>query len=365
MKKINKSTSLLQKILKQPEEVIDTMDLIYLKSEQLSIARKREGKKFQYALNGKLINVKSQLNRIDKLVIPPAWEDVKIAHLPNGHLQAIGYDLKNRKQYRYHPTWNSIRNQTKFYKMGIFGRQLPKIRRVVENDLAQSGWPKSKVMALIIRLMEETHIRIGNEQYAKRNSTYGLSTLRSRHIKTFKDKIKFQFIGKRGKEHNITLRNKKLMRLVNRCEEIPGWELFKFYDENGNKQVVESGMVNEYIHGICGELFTAKDFRTWAASLVFFESLQAMKAPKTEKRIQKNILSAFDQAAKELGNTRNVCRKYYVHPALVENYEDNLLSTSFKLTNAVQDKDYFSSSEIAILKIYDEYTPDFMTAKNK
>jgi DNA topoisomerase-1 len=360
MKQKLKVKPFLDAVLKEPEEAIEKLNLVYLDSKQLAISRERKDKDFKYLYLGEEVSEKEEIKRINSLVIPPAWERVKIAHLPNGHLQAVGYDIKKRKQYRYHPTWTRIRNQTKFYKMQAFGRQLPKIRAATEADLAQEGWPKSKVMALIIRLMEETHIRIGNQQYAKRNSTYGLSTLRSRHLKKFKDKIKFEFVGKRGKEHSITLKNRKLIRLVNRCEELPGWELFKFYDSEGNKQHVESGMVNEYIHNISGELFTAKDFRTWAASVVFFENLREKKIPISESQTQKNILSAFDEAARALGNTRNVCRKYYVHPLIVRTYEENSLEEFFQRSLEISEQPFLSSVEQVILELLNTYTPKFV-----
>ena len=217
------------------------------------------------------------------MVIPPNWKNVRICHLENGHLQVIGFDDKNRKQYLYHPSWSKIRNQTKFFKMAAFGKVLPKIRRQVDQDLDLPGMTKRKVLALIIRLMEETHIRIGNEYYARNNKTYGLSTLRTRHVKTYGNKLKFDFVGKKGKEHSVTLENKKLVKLVNQCEELPGWELFKYYDESGNKQIIDSGMINEYIQEISGSLFSAKDFRTWSATKIFFETLKELGYTAKEK----------------------------------------------------------------------------------
>lgn len=197
-------------------------------------------------LNCKPYSKSNDLQRIESLVIPPAWEDVQISILANGHLQATGRDAKARKQYRYHAIWNKIKNQTKFFKMTEFGQALPKIRSQVEKDIILKTWTKKKVLALVIKLMEETHIRIGNRYYAKKNKTYGLTTLRNKHVHLYKNKLQFQFVGKKGKEHKITLRNKKLIQLVIKCEEIPGWELFQFYDENGEKHHVDSTMINEY-----------------------------------------------------------------------------------------------------------------------
>ncbi|MBQ4820550.1 DNA topoisomerase IB [Aquimarina sp. MMG016] len=355
----------LKQIIKTPEKVIDQLDLVYVNDDKLTILRQKKGKDFIYLLNGDILSTKRDIKRIESLVIPPAWENVRIAALDNGHLQAIGRDLKNRKQYRYHPLWKAIRNQTKFYKMSDFGKQLPKIRKQVDKDLEQEGWPKRKVLALIIRLMEETHIRIGNEQYAKRNKTYGLSTMRTRHLHVEKDKMKFQFVGKKGKKHSVTLRNKKLMRLVNRCEEIPGWELFQYYDDQGIKHSVESSMINEYLHNIGGELFTAKDFRTWGATTISFEKLMELGITDNEKEIHKNILKAYDAAAQGLGNTRNVCRKYYVHPAIISGYEDGTIDNYFdQIDNKIVPKKYFSNTEQAILKILNNYTPEFLKLNN-
>ncbi len=356
-----KNPKFLTQIIKEPEMVIDQLNLIYVNDDKLKITRHKHKKGFRYLLNGIPLSTKKDIERIKKLVIPPAWSNVRIACLENGHLQAIGRDLKNRKQYRYHPLWNTIRNQTKFYKMTAFGRQLPKIRKRVDQDLEQSGWPQTKVLALIIRLMEETHIRIGNEQYAKRNKTYGLSTMRTRHVNIEKDKLKFEFVGKRGKKHSVTLRNKKLIRLVNRCEEIPGWELFQYYDSDGVKHSVESSMINNYVHEICGDLFTAKDFRTWAATTIFFETLFDLGIANTEKEVQKNIIKAYDAAANSLGNTRNVCRKYYVHPAIVAAYEDSSIKKAFdQVEQKSKIEEYFSPSEHVIIKLLENYTPTFL-----
>ncbi|MHA7056953.1 DNA topoisomerase IB [Aquimarina sp. M1] len=351
----------IKQLIKTPEKVIDKLDLVYLNDDKLTIYRHKKGNKFIYKLNGEVLSAKHDIDRIKKLVIPPAWENVRIAALDNGHLQAIGRDLKKRKQYRYHPLWKTVRNQTKFYKMYDFGKQLPKIRKKVDQDLEQNGWPQNKVLALIIRLMEETHIRIGNEQYAKRNKTYGLSTMRTRHVNIQKDKIKFSFVGKRGKKHAVTLRNKKLIHLVNRCEEIPGWELFQYYDDKGIKNAIESSMVNNYLHEIGGELFTAKDFRTWGATTIAFEKLMELGIAKNERKLHKNVLAAYDAAAQSLGNTRNVCRKYYVHPAIISHYTDGSLQQYFEKVDKNPDTtEYFSSTEHIILALLKNYTPEFL-----
>jgi len=347
--------------MEAPETALECVNLVYVDDRQFPIERLRMGKGFTYRLRNKPLKNKKHLKRIEGLVIPPAWENVKITHLPNGHIQAVGYDEKNRKQYRYHSTWVKIRNQTKFYKMIDFGKQLPIIRKQVDKDLKQKGWPKNKVVALIIKLMEDTHIRIGNEQYAKRNESYGLSTLRKKHVDIHKSKMLFEFVGKKGKKHSVTVRNKKLIRLVSLCEDIPGWELFKYYDEDGKKQSLDSSMVNEYLHEISNEFFSAKDFRTWAASVIFFNTLLDTGTTSNKKEIHGNLLLAFDAAAKALGNTRNICRKHYVHPLLVSAYEDGSIGKYFKyVENQSNVEEYFSPSETAILKIIKGYQPEIL-----
>lgn len=352
--------AVLKKVLRTPEKALEHIHLIYTTENQLSIARKRIQDQFIYLKKGKPIATKKDLDRIKRLVIPPAWQNVKIAHLDNSHLQAIGRDNKQRKQYRYHPLWTKVRNQTKFYKMFDFGQKLPLIRKQIDKDLDQNTWNKTKVLALVIRLMEETHIRIGNEQYAKRNKTYGLSTLRTRHVKTFKDKLKFEFTGKKGKKHSITLSNKKLIHLVNKCEEIPGWELFQYYDQDGDKHSIDSQMVNEYIHNLAGDYHTAKDFRTWSGSIIFFESLLEQGLSTDPKQIKQNLTTAYDIVAKNLGNTRAVCKKYYVHPYISASYEDQSIGKQFLLANQETSTEHFTSSEKAVMDLLKNYKPEIL-----
>ncbi|WP_378186338.1 DNA topoisomerase IB [Aquimarina sp. W85] len=341
----------LNEMITNPEKAAVIANLVYLNDDvtNFSIQRKRVEKDFIYEKNGVLID-QEEIERIESLVIPPAWEKVRITHITNGHLQVVGRDLKHRKQYKYHPLWSKIRNQTKFFKMASFANILPKIRQQVEKDLSVTGMPKRKVLALVIKLMEETHIRVGNEYYAKRNKTYGLSTLRSRHVTHGKGKLKFHFVGKKGKEHTVTLRNKKLIRLVNRCEEIPGWELFKYYDEANKKHTIDSGMINDYIQSISGDLFSAKDFRTWAATVVFFEAVRDIGFVEDKAKNQKNVLAGFDAAAAALGNTRNVCRKYYVHPEIVASYKNGSIVPYFEAVNEEPQKhsNFMSQTELII-----------------
>ena len=346
-------------LITDPNKAAKKANLKYTSEKQLCIERRKKGKGYQYLKDGEPIESEKDLARIKKLVIPPAWKKVKICPFSNGHLQVVGRDSRKRKQYMYHPDWTEFRNQTKFFKMIAFGKVLPKIRKKVDEDLDLQGMPQRKVLALIIRLMEETHIRIGNDTYARQNKSYGLSTLRSRHVKVSRGKMKFNFIGKRGKEHAITVRNQKLIKLVNQCEEIPGWEVFKYIDEDGNKKSIDSGMVNEYIQEVSDELFSAKDFRTWSATKIFFETLRNIGYVEEEKENKSNILKAYDTAAEALGNTRSVCRSYYVHPMVVESYENGDIVSYFeKVHRKRTSKPHFSQTEEVLLEMISDFSPE-------
>ena len=348
----------LHQLINEPESVISKYNLTYTYEEELPIIRKKHGKGFRYLINGKALKNKQHIKRIKSLVIPPMWNDVKISDLENSHLQAVGIDARERKQYLYHSHWKVIRNSTKFYKMSGFGKMLPCIRKQLEIDLNKKGWPKEKVVALIIRLMEETHIRIGNSQYEKQNKSYGLTTLRKKHINIYKGKLQIEFVGKKGVEHKVSLKNKKLVKLVNRCEELPGWTLFKYIDENGERKIIKSNHVNEYLQNLCGKNFTAKDFRTWSASVSFFNALMELEKATSEKEIKNNIVTAFDMAATSLGNTRNVCKQYYVHPIIIEEYENgNLYKTFDKIKKSTKLDDHVSPSEKELLKLFKNYNP--------
>ncbi len=348
----------IKKILESPAEAAKLANLIYVTQNKLTIKRHKHGRGFYYTKGGVKIMDKKSLQRFKNLVIPPAWKNVKITHLDNGHLQVVGEDEKNRKQYRYHPSWSEIKNKTKFFKMIAFGNVLPEMRTQIEKDLSLQKMTKRKCLALVLKMMEETHIRIGNEYYAKKNKTYGLSTLRTKHLDVLKNKIKFEFVGKKGKNHTVEVKDKKLRKLVMQCEEIPGWELFQYYDEDGNHHSIDSGMVNDYIHEISGDLFSAKDFRTWAASKLFFEYLYKVGLPRTEKEMKSNILKGYDTAAEGLGNTRSVCRDYYVHPILPEKYEDGSIEFYLKKLNHDRDintKPHFSPTETVLLQMLSQY----------
>ncbi|MDR6301390.1 DNA topoisomerase IB [Mesonia maritima] len=346
-------------LLAEPQQIADYTGLVYITDEKLTIQRHKHGREFYYTdKEGNKVCDEKCLSRIKSLVIPPAWRNVRITHLENGHLQVVGRDDKERKVYRYHDEWSKIKNQTKFFKMISFGEALPAIREQVEKDLKLKGMPKQKVLALVIRLMEETHIRIGNQYYAKTNHTYGLSTLRSKHVDLHDEELTFNFVGKKGKEHHIDIHDAQLIELVNQCEEIPGWELFKYYDEDGEKHSIDSGLINEYIQDLSGAYFSAKDFRTWSATKIFFESLKDLEIPETKKHTQKNLIQAYDETAEALGNTRSVCKNYYVHPLIAEKYEEGTLTDSFEKLEKNKSKKVskkFSQTEEVLLELIKEF----------
>lgn len=346
---------ILEKIMKTPEVVLDKIDLVYVREEEFPITRKRKGKGFAYYKAGKHLKNKSHLKRIKELVLPPAWSDVRISEKQNGHLQAVGTDARGRRQYRYHSKWSAIRNQSKFYKMTAFGNRLPSIRRKVRRDLRQKGWSKTRVLALVVSLLEKTRIRIGGIKYAEDNDSYGLITLRKKHVKHGKGVITFEFPGKKGVDQTVDLTDKRLIKLVCKCEEIPGWELFKYYEADGEKETIDSGMVNEYLKDISGDFFTAKDFRTWWGSHIFFmEVIQS--GPVADAEAQKDIIrAALKEVARALGNTVPVCRTYYVHPALMEIPERGLSEKLRKQVKRHRDSRYMRASEKVMHKYLKKY----------
>jgi DNA topoisomerase-1 len=312
----------IRSISKDPEKTAKAVNLVYVHDRQPGIQRIKRGKHFSYRWEDKKVTDKATLQRIKSLVIPPAWENVWICPFENGHLQVTGLDAKKRKQYKYHPLWNSLRNHTKYYRLLEFAKVLPAIRKRLEKDLSLHGLPAEKVLALIVSLMERTHIRVGNNFYEKLYGSFGLTTLKNRHVTVNGTKLQFVFKGKKGVEHNITLKSKKLAALVKKCMDIPGKELFQYYDETGQKKPVDSGMVNEYIKKISTADFSAKDFRTWAGTLAAYLAFKESGIPESESDKKKKIVEVLDTVSKHLGNTRNVCKKYYIHPAILSLYEN-------------------------------------------
>jgi DNA topoisomerase I len=306
--------------------------LRYVSDRTKGIRRARTKDGFDYfAPNGTKITDPDEIARIRKLAIPPAYEDVWICPYPNGHLQATGRDVRGRKQYRYHPKWREVRDESKYGKMLLFGKVLPIIRERVEKDLARPGLPREKVLAAIVRLLESTLIRVGNEEYAKTNKSFGLTTLRNRHVKVESGaRIRFDFRGKSGTEHRIDLRNKKLAAVVRRCQDLPGQDLFQYLDEDGQPRGVGSDDVNDYLQEITGQPITAKDFRTWAATNLAALALQQLEAFDSQAKAKKNVLQAVESVSKMLGNTPAICRKCYIHPAIFDGYLDGRLLEALK-----------------------------------
>lgn len=318
---------ILKAILHDAEKSAKAVNLVYVHDNEPGITRVKKGNDFVYVLNDKKVKDEAVLQRIKKLVIPPAWENVWICVHENGHLQATGLDLKKRKQYRYHPLWSSLRNHTKYYRLHEFGKAVPQIRAQVEAHLSLPGLPVEKVLAAVVSIMEQTSIRVGNNAYEKLYGSFGLTTLKDQHVKIEGSGIRFVFKGKKGVSHNISLKSKRLAGIVKKCRDIPGKELFQYIDENGDHRCIDSGMVNQYLKTITGQDFTAKDFRTWTGSVHALLAFKDLGPCDTATGIKKNIVAAIDQVAGHLGNTRTVCKKYYVHPVLISLYEDKKLHT--------------------------------------
>jgi DNA topoisomerase-1 len=296
------------------------------------ISRVRTKDGFIYrAPDGSRVKDPDTLARIRKLAIPPAYEDVWICPRENGHLQAVGRDARGRKQYRYHPRWCEVRDEAKYGKLLVFGKALPGIRERVAEDLSRRGLPREKVLAAIVRLLETTLMRVGNEEYAKTNRSYGLTTLRNRHVKVAgTNRIQLDFRGKHGSEYHIDLRSRRLAAIVRRCQELPGQELFQYLDEDGTPRTISSEDVNEYLREISGEDITAKDFRTWAATSLAALALRELEAFDTQAAAKKNVVRAVESVARLLGNTPAICRKSYIHPAVVDGYMDGSLREGLK-----------------------------------
>ena len=315
-----------------PEAVQDAKEagLRYVTDETPGIARRKSGSGFRYVgPDGESIRDPKTLARIKKLAIPPAWTDVWICPSPRGHLQATGRDAKGRKQYRYHEKWREIRDENKFDHMLAFSQALPKIRERVDHDLSLRGLPREKVLAAVVRLLEETLIRVGNEEYAHANHSFGLTTLRDRHVTIDGSEVRFSFRGKSGQRHTVELHDRRLAKIVQRCRDLPGQELFQYLDDDGERQTIDSSDVNEYLREITGEHFTAKDFRTWAGAVLCACELRGIETIESETAAKHYIVEAVKNVAERLGNTPAVCRKAYIHPAIFESFLDGRLVPAF------------------------------------
>jgi DNA topoisomerase-1 len=304
-------------------EAAQAAGLRYVTDSSPGIRRRRRGRGFAYLRpDGAAIRDRAELERIRKLVIPPRWTDVWICPSATGHLQVTARDARGRKQYRYHARYREIRDGTKFSRMVQFSQVLPAIRQRVERDVSHPTLSREKVLATVVWLLEKTLIRVGSDEYARDNGSYGLTTLRRRHVAVSGARLRFEFRGKSGVPHRVAITDRRIARIVQHCQELPGQELFQYLDDDGRRQSVDAGDVNQYLREIAGRQVTAKDFRTWAGTMLAAQALRDIGGFTTQKEANANILRAIDQVARHLGNTRAVCRKYYVHPVIIEAYYD-------------------------------------------
>lgn len=309
-------------------ETIKEAGLRFVADNAVGIQRLIRPRGFVYVdPDGRAIKDAATLARIKSLAIPPAWEEVWICRFENGHIQATGRDARRRKQYRYHPGWREARDNNKYQRLSAFARVVPLIRRRIRKDLAMHGMPREKVLATIVRLLEATLIRVGNEEYARQNHSFGLTTMRNRHVTVTSEHLVFKFYGKSGKKHKISLHDRQLARTIKRCQEMPGQELFAYEDGEGNVHQIGSQDVNQYLREITGGEFTAKDFRTWAGTVLAAVALRELGAATSESQAKRNVVLAIEAVASKLGNTPAVCRKCYVHPAITDAYMAGVLIT--------------------------------------
>jgi DNA topoisomerase-1 len=324
------------RVIKDPEVAVElhqdaelaarAAGLRYISTTILGIRREKHGNSFRCVdPHGNTVTDDETRIRIKHLVIPPAWTDVWISPISNGHLQAVGRDARGRKQYRYHNRWRKVRDEAKYGHTIAFAKALPAIRPRVKKDLTLPGLPREKVLATVVRLLETTLIRIGNDEYARENNSFCLTTMRDKHAKINGSKVEFSFVGKSGKKHLIDVDDPFLAKIVKKCRDIPGYDLFQYYDENGDNRAISSGDVNDYIREISGQDFTAKDFRTWAGTVLAAIALREFESFDSETQAKRNVVSAVESVAQRLGNTPAVCRKCYVHPEILSAYMDGQL----------------------------------------
>ena len=326
-------TGLTVAVLVDPVESARAAGLRYVTDDEPGIRRKKRGKGFTYVdPQGRTVKDEKTLERIRKLAIPPAWTDVWICSRPNGHLQATGRDARGRKQYRYHAEWREVRDETKFGRMIAFGEALPKLHERLEQDMSQRGLGREKVLATVVKLLETTLIRVGNKEYVKQNNSFGLTTLRDRHVDVDGSTLRFELRGKSGKEHSVEVQDRRLARIVKQCRDLPGQKLFQYLDENKERQSVSSEDVNAYLRETTGEDFTAKDFRTWGGTVLALSALLEVGACESEREANKAVVEAVKRVAGQLGNRPAICRKYYVHPVVIQSFLEGTLRDTLEET---------------------------------
>jgi DNA topoisomerase-1 len=329
--------------------------LRYVNDEMPGIRRSRHGKGFAYHdAQGQLIRDAEVLARLKSLAIPPAWEEVWISPHHNGHIQATGRDARGRKQYRYHARWRLVRDDAKYLRMISFARALPTIRKVVEQDLQRPGLHRQKVLAAVVHLLQSTFMRVGNDEYARQNKSFGLTTLRHRHVRVDGSDVLFRFRGKSGVQHDIKLHDPYVARIIRKMRELPGQELFQYVDDDGERHCIDSGDVNAYLREAAGEDFSAKDFRTWAGTVLATLALQAFERVDSQAQAKQNVVRAIENVARRLGNTPSICRKCYVHPAVIESYLDGSFAELLEervQAELVQELHDLSPEEAAVLAL--------------
>jgi DNA topoisomerase-1 len=326
-----------------PEEAAQAAGLTYVSDSEPGIRRRKAGRGFGFlGPDGRKVTDPATLARIRSLAIPPAYRDVWICPDPHGHIQATGRDARGRKQYRYHPRWRDVRDSTKYEHMLDFARALPALRQRIDADMRKPGLSRERVLATVVNLLENTLIRVGNDEYARQNKSYGLTTLRTRHVKVEGSELRFAFRGKSGKTWNLRLRDRRVARVVRACQELPGQNLFQYLDDEGERQTVTSADVNAYLKEATGTAVTAKDFRTWAGTLLAAMALREFEQVDGEARTKKNVKAAIERVAARLGNTPTICRKCYVHPEIVAAYLDGGLGPT-----VIQEVEHSVEEEIA------------------
>jgi DNA topoisomerase I len=339
-------------IVTDPVEAAKSAGLRYVSDAQPGITRKRWRKGFRYFDPERERVLESEtLARIKSLVVPPAWNDVWICPNPKGHLQATGRDAKGRKQSRYHPRWREVRDETKYERLLSFGGALPAIRERVEQDLARPALPREKILAAIVRLMETTFIRVGNVEYAKQNQSYGLTTMRGKHVQVEGSTITFKFQGKSGVRHAVDITDRRLARIIQRCQDIPGYELFQYVDGEGLHHTIDSADVNDYLREATEQHFTAKDFRTWAGTVLACARLHELDVFESETEAKKNVVEIVKAVAARLGNTPSVCRKCYIHPAVIEAYVKGGFTKAVKEHEAEPSLGGLLGEEMVLMKL--------------
>jgi DNA topoisomerase-1 len=342
------------KLVAEAMDAAEGAGLRYVSDDRPGYTRKANSDGFDYFdVEGKPIREEQRLLQLKRLAIPPAWTDVWICPVSNCHIQATGRDARRRKQYLYHERWRDIRDENKYDRMISFGKALPKIRRRVANDLKLPGLPRNKVLATVAQLLERTFIRIGNEEYARDNKSFGLTTMKDRHVKVKGAKLRFRFRGKSGREHEVDVTDRRMAKIISKLQDLPGQDLFQYVDDEGEIRDVTSQDVNEYLREITGEDYSAKDFRTWAGTVLTAIALQAQEKSETKKQAKSNITTAIKAVAAILGNTPAICRKCYVHPAVLENYLDQKSIEGLKqMTEHALEKENVDlrSSEKAVLR---------------